>query len=78
MENRRRKQCGKPACQRAFNNERQRQFAAEWKAANGERYERQYRTPKIEQTCKACGATFYRANLVRSCSPACLTVLKTR
>lgn len=78
MTNPRRKQCGEPPCKRAYNAERMRRFFAEWKAANGERYERQYRDPKVEQVCKACGQTFHRANLVRSCSPACQVQLKLR
>jgi 5-methylcytosine-specific restriction endonuclease McrA len=48
MESARRKQCGQPDCQRAFENERQRRFFATWKAANGTPYTSRYKEQRTQ------------------------------
>ncbi|MCC9712063.1 HNH endonuclease [Streptomyces sp. MNU76] len=43
MVNLKRVQCGKPACTRAYHNDRQRRFFAEWKSRTGVAYSSRYR-----------------------------------
>lgn len=54
----RRVQCGSPNCKRAYRNERNRRFQAEWKAQHGERFGKRYDDKRATRTwtCRWCGA----------------------
>ena len=63
---------------RECTNAMQREFAAQWKAEHGVRYERRYRQAQRDHVCEWCGTTFKRAGHARACSPECSQAIRAR
>ena len=73
MSNPRRKQCGKPECERAHVNKWQREWQQKHKARTGESYRNRYdKGGYRDHVCESCGKGFRsRKNVQRFCSPEC-------